>query len=1217
MKALPVLWPLLCVCALHSAGIYLFLSGFLLVRLEVNRTSTCGDVLQPSGEEHGDFCRAQPRFRRAVLLIIDALKMDFARFDPNNTAPRPYENKLPVLEETLSGRPSHSRLYPFRADPPTTTMQRIKGFTTGSLPTFVDVGNNFASSAILEDNLIHQFGQVGKRVVFMGDDTWESLFPRSFHRSLPFPSFNVKDLHTVDEGILRHLYPTSTCPPLRLPHLLSDSWVPDAPRWFRQWRGATGRSWWLISWGWITAVTGSVPTIPPWPTSSPRWTESSGRTARAPVVLVTSPQCQRAAASQPAALPPQVGDGAPAERHPAGGDGRPWDDGQRRPRRGESEGDRRRHLPLQPLPPVSCSALTGRAGRGSADGPGSHAGAAAGRAHPLQQRGPGSPAALPLWPDGGSQPAGRALDQRQAGRRSPQSGHAPAPPRLASVTLRFAQVNRFLETYASMATDIPAHSLSELKEEFSRLSADYLAAVGGAPSSSPRLAAAMQAYLTRVRDTCRATWARFSPAKMAAGLLILGLACVLCLAVSEKSGVLLRGEGPGLKRPAAAALMAAGCVAAAQLLLRGHVEAAWCLAAAALDFELSFLWRCYRCGGVATTTKSACKPSRGGGWLRLPAPPAVVLLLRCCSLLSDSYVIAEGRAVTFLLFSLALYLPVRLNWEGLLLPAGPEPLKAAGLLPSNAMPPPPSAVRRESGTFLGCWGLLTGCLFLSLSFHACREEQGACRPSPFLSPLSRLQDHQLRNLHYALAVLSLGSWTYLLRRWLRHYGNLNSSGGAVFVARWLLPSACACLALHWAVGATPEDSFRNLSELMRLAQLALPRTAFALLGLALLLIWVDPLTVFVKTRVAGSGAAPPPPRYRASTGVSPQAELHHLIPQLYQRMRRSLDEGEPAGSGAAGGRATVEAYGLGTAASTSPGLPSSPGRWPPPSSSTPQVTCPPSPPSSGAPPSWASRTATRAPPCPPRWLPSTPSPHTSCSEVRPGRNLPERLGAWAELLGGDDFLWLSAACPLLLLWPLLREAGGSAGGGRACGDEGQDAVMEMRLRENPQRCLAPPSCSCRRDTCLFREFRYDNQPAADTAGADLCVCVCVCVCAGVFFSVCSSRPQETPHGLESFCTKVSLWCGFHGDEAPACGIYLTVSWQADVRGLQLPGEQRGAAAGAHAGAPGGRGRRSLVQEAPPRRVQVAALRRETVGGLRPLGCSEEEPAGVSSSAGGT
>lgn len=46
-------------------------------------------------------------------------------------------------------------------------------------------------------------------MVFMGDDTWESLFPKSFHRSLPFPSFNVKDLHTVDNGILQHLYTTS------------------------------------------------------------------------------------------------------------------------------------------------------------------------------------------------------------------------------------------------------------------------------------------------------------------------------------------------------------------------------------------------------------------------------------------------------------------------------------------------------------------------------------------------------------------------------------------------------------------------------------------------------------------------------------------------------------------------------------------------------------------------------------------------------------------------------------------------------------------------------------------------------------------------------------------------------------------------------------------------------------------------------------------------
>jgi phosphatidylinositol glycan class O len=39
----------------------------------------------------------------------------------------------------------------------------------------------------------------------MGDETWEGLFPDTFHKSFPFPSFNVKDLHTVDNGVIQHL----------------------------------------------------------------------------------------------------------------------------------------------------------------------------------------------------------------------------------------------------------------------------------------------------------------------------------------------------------------------------------------------------------------------------------------------------------------------------------------------------------------------------------------------------------------------------------------------------------------------------------------------------------------------------------------------------------------------------------------------------------------------------------------------------------------------------------------------------------------------------------------------------------------------------------------------------------------------------------------------------------------------------------------------------
>ncbi len=37
--------------------------------------------------------------------------------------------------------------------------------------------------------------------MFMGDDTWMQLVPGAFVDAHPYPSFNVKDLHTVDDGV--------------------------------------------------------------------------------------------------------------------------------------------------------------------------------------------------------------------------------------------------------------------------------------------------------------------------------------------------------------------------------------------------------------------------------------------------------------------------------------------------------------------------------------------------------------------------------------------------------------------------------------------------------------------------------------------------------------------------------------------------------------------------------------------------------------------------------------------------------------------------------------------------------------------------------------------------------------------------------------------------------------------------------------------------------
>ncbi|XP_032716358.1 GPI ethanolamine phosphate transferase 3 isoform X6 [Lontra canadensis] len=218
MQKISVLLFLAWVCFLFYAGIALFTSGFLLTRLELTNHSSCQEPPGPGSLPWGSqgkpgACWMASRFSRLVLVLIDALRFDFAHPQRSHgpgepPVSLPFLGKLDSLQRILEIQPHHARLYQSKADPPTTTMQRLKALTTGSLPTFIDAGSNFASYAIVEDNLIKQLASAGRRVVFMGDDTWKDLFPGAFSQAFFFPSFNVRDLHTVDNGILEHLYPT-------------------------------------------------------------------------------------------------------------------------------------------------------------------------------------------------------------------------------------------------------------------------------------------------------------------------------------------------------------------------------------------------------------------------------------------------------------------------------------------------------------------------------------------------------------------------------------------------------------------------------------------------------------------------------------------------------------------------------------------------------------------------------------------------------------------------------------------------------------------------------------------------------------------------------------------------------------------------------------------------------------------------------------------------
>lgn len=185
---------------LQAIGVFLFTKGFLLSRQVLPHVAECG-----TGPDSA--CMA-PTFDKAVILVIDALRFDFAV--PVDENPNQYyHNNLPVLHQLMHTEPDHAVLLKFLADPPTTTLQRLKGLTTGSLPTFIDAGSNFDGDAIDEDNWLLQLHRHGKSVAFMGDDTWKALFSAYINPDLHFPydSLNVWDLHTVDNGVLEHLAP--------------------------------------------------------------------------------------------------------------------------------------------------------------------------------------------------------------------------------------------------------------------------------------------------------------------------------------------------------------------------------------------------------------------------------------------------------------------------------------------------------------------------------------------------------------------------------------------------------------------------------------------------------------------------------------------------------------------------------------------------------------------------------------------------------------------------------------------------------------------------------------------------------------------------------------------------------------------------------------------------------------------------------------------------
>mmetsp|Transcript_34592 Transcript_34592/g.33802 ORF Transcript_34592/g.33802 Transcript_34592/m.33802 type:complete len:89 (+) Transcript_34592:339-605(+) len=84
---------------------------------------------------------------------------------------------------------------------PTVTSVRVKGMLTGALTAFFEASQNFGSDEVSEDNVLYQIknsGMKDPKIVFAGDYIWLEMFAQYFDRVYPYPSFNVRDLDTLD-----------------------------------------------------------------------------------------------------------------------------------------------------------------------------------------------------------------------------------------------------------------------------------------------------------------------------------------------------------------------------------------------------------------------------------------------------------------------------------------------------------------------------------------------------------------------------------------------------------------------------------------------------------------------------------------------------------------------------------------------------------------------------------------------------------------------------------------------------------------------------------------------------------------------------------------------------------------------------------------------------------------------------------------------------------
>ncbi|EDO47657.1 predicted protein [Nematostella vectensis] len=836
-----------CLSALFVASVLLFARGFLLKRIVIDEKTSCEasfngsltnwdhftterDPNQMSPPPHGCWVRA--RYKKAVILVIDALRYDFVHFEDNveENKTLSYQNKLTSIHKVLKSEPNRAWLYRFKADPPTTTMQRLKGLTTGSLPTFVDAGSNFATYDIKEDNIIRKLVEHGKKITFMGDDTWTDLFPDAFHKSYPFPSFNVKDLHTVDNGVIKHL----------IPELRQKDW--DV----------------LI--GHFLGVDHCGHRYGPYHAAMADKLRQMDKVIRSVMEELDDESVLFV-----------LGDHGMTRTGDHGGDSDDELDAalfvySKKPLDIAHDLKEENTIAQVDLVPTLSLMLGipvpfGNLGKVIAD------------LFTQVDRHVTMPTDMPV-------------NSRQVWSTQIK--------RLEVLYANSLQVNQYLVKYEQVSGEIPQDKLAFLKQQFFDAQNSYLKLVEAFKAQdtnywrnfNPEVLSELETkhveYLTGVRKLCESLWAKFDLVSISVGVVAQVLSLYLIWNTLQNPGILRRHID--LLLGAAPILVTLGTSAFLFLPLSSKD-----IVVVALGGALFILLS----AAVLKAAKSTQKLFVGTSLRDLMG--IMVFLAFVAGVFSNSYIVYEDSGLTFLTSSMVAFNVIFSIAQPKAFVSKPVPKSATnGTLKKHKKDTKKFNVIQflttNSFIILAAALLFVCCGRMNAVFRACREEQKNCQPSTFLQPMGALVGTGVNlNERFILSSLCLAIIPLSIHLWLRYQGNLNGTSPAVLCIKLAIPLAAVIIGVHWVLQIIPAATSDMFPNLQLWQQVILPEFAYWLCLLTISLLLWQPLCVYTLLRDSHTMLKSPLASQLGSREIDSRALqlVYQEVKQRWQGVERS------------------------------------------------------------------------------------------------------------------------------------------------------------------------------------------------------------------------------------------------------------------------------------------------------------------------------------------